>query len=282
MITKQVNKRGQVEFASPSELAAYVRQEIKAGSDDYRCSKDWTGETLEEALEFTQSGNPARVPEAERMLDQIEADMERMSPEWINDVAGSVPDVPAFLAGSPECMRRRVQSISERAPVRVFVDVCSSASIDHELLTKRGVAALALVMQLIRQGRSVELYTFASLDGEIGGQYCPIIRQETAPIDIASVAHCLTSSGYSRTLCYGAGRSLNSYSGAFSDHFVRSGTWQQRVAGSLKTLAGYATEKDIILPAPYADDETSNEPHGLVFKNPAAWIAACIAAVSND
>lgn len=276
MESRKANKRGQVEFSSPQELATEIRREIAGGSPFFYDRESWTGEKLADSLERTATGHTARVPEAERLLDAIEAEIEQSAPEWSNDVAGAFPDVPAFLAGAPECMRRRIQTISERAPVRVWVDVSSSAGISHDMLARRGVAALALAMQLIRQGRAVELLTFTSLDGQAGGQSCIVVRMVTAPVDIASVAHCLTSSGFSRSLCYGVARVANGFTGGWSDFYVHSGDWNKRIAGARRTLAGLAAPSDIILPAPYLDDINSE-----MFTAPAKWVSRMVTSVSE-
>ena len=274
---KQFDKNGHVQFSSPAEFADAVQND----GHRYRSNREWTGETFEEAISRTRSGNPARVPEAERMLDKIEADIDLERPEWTSDVAGAFPDVPAFLAGAPDCMRRRAETISEKAPVRVWVDVTSSCGIQHETLAARGTAALALVMQLNRQGRAVELMTYTSLDGRNNGQSVVIIRQQTAPVDIASVAHCLTSSGYSRTLCYGYSEK-NRYTGGWSDKYYTGGDWNKRLASARSILSPLAGERDVILPAPYWNDQQDDGHVGLMFKDPAKWVTACVDAINGE
>jgi hypothetical protein len=278
---KSFDKNGHVQFSSPAEFADAVQNDISAGRR-YRGDQAWTGETLDEAINRTRSGNPARVPEAERMLDRIQAQIDLERPEWVHDVAGAFPDVPAFLAGAPDCMRRRAHTISEKAPVRVWVDVTSSCGIQHEVLAARGTAALALVMQLIRQGRAVELLTYTSLDGQKNGQSVVVIRQQTAPVDIASVAHCLTSSGYSRTLCYGYSGNGNNYGGGWSDKFFNGGDWKKRLESARIILSPLAGEKDVILPAPYWDDQQDDGPVGLMFKDPAKWVMACVDSINSE
>jgi hypothetical protein len=276
-----LNKHGQIIFDSPAELASISKHAINSGAY-FTNDESWTGETLADALKSTQEGSTKHVAAAEKLLEKITADLDLTRTEWQHDVAGAFPDVPAFLAGQPDCMVRRVQTISERAPLRVWVDVSSSGNIDVETLTQRGIAALALVMQLIRQGRAVELMTFTSLNGRTGNQSAICCRMVTAPIDIASVSYCLTSSGFSRALCYGLAKYFNKFDGTWSNNYIRSGTWKERLQGCKITLAGLAADNDIILPAPYGADKTSTEAHGLLFKNPAAWVNACLAQITPE
>lgn len=276
-----LNKNGQVTYDNPAELSDSARQAKNSGAH-FTNDREWTGESFAEAIESTREGNTKHVPAAEKLLEKITADLDLMQADWQHDVAGAFPDVPAFLAGQPDCMVRRVQTISERAPLCVWVDVSSSGNIDVDTLTQRGIAALALVMQLIRQGRAVELMTFTSLNGRKGNQSVICCRMITAPIDIASVSYCLTSSGFSRSLCYGLARHLNQFDGTWSNNYVRTGTWKERLQGCKNTLAGLVADNDIILPAPYGADKTSTEPHGLLFKNPAAWVNACLAQIAPE
>ena len=50
----------------------------------------------------------------------------------IDDVVGSMPNIPAFLAGTPNAMRRRVRVDRDDAPVSIFMDLTSSAGISRE------------------------------------------------------------------------------------------------------------------------------------------------------
>lgn len=262
-----VNERGQITFASAAKLADSVRREY------CRDSIDWMGgESREDYFRKARTGDASFVGRAEKLLDKIEVQAEREGLVWQNTVAGAYPDVPAFLANDPDCMRRRVAVETERAPLRVWVDVSSSCSITAEQLLPRGIAALALVMQLIRSGRAVELWTFTSLAGARAGQTAVCVRMATTPVDIASVAYCLTSQGFARGLCYAAGRQFNAFNGKWGRNYVKHGTLAERVAGARKTLQGIAEPQDIILPAPFAQDAHDAGDAGLIFRDPVRWV----------
>lgn len=256
MSTPRFNELGQLFLDSPQNVAQLAEE---CGA--FCRGLSWTGELIADTLNWTRKGNPVKVPIAEKMLDRITADLELTAPEWIADVAGAFPDVPAFLAGQPECMRRRVLVESNRAPVRVFVDVASSAAINFQQLATRGTAALALVMSLIREGRAVELFTYTNLEGSRNGQSVVIVKMLTTPIDIGSVAHCLTSSGYSRTLIYQICRRMNGFKGHFSKHSPFASSYQARQLSAREhLLKGIYQPGDIVLPIPFRSDPEIIDP----------------------
>jgi hypothetical protein len=261
-----MNKNGQVIFSSPRAI-------LEAADDAFLWDdKSWMNETKAEYLKKTSTGDVSKVAAAEALLNKIEPELNRDSVVWSNAMVGSHPDVGAFLANDPECMRRRHVTEDERSPLRVWVDVSSSACISWEDLLPRGIAALALVMQLIRSGRAVELWTFCSLHGAVAGQTVPCVQMCTTPIDVASVAYCLTAQGFSRGVCYGVARQYNRFNGGWGRNYVRHGSLAERIAGARKTLAGLVAPQDIILPAPFYDDKHDKGDAGLIFRDPVKWV----------
>lgn len=262
----KLNDKGQVMFSSPRAIAEVTKDSFMYDN------ASWIGEAKEEYIRKTRTGDVSRVAAAEKLLNQIEPEFNRDAVVWQNSVSGAYADVAAFLANDPECMRRRFVSEDERAPLRVWVDVASSCSISWQDLLPRGIAALALVMQLIRNGRAVELWTFASLHGAVGGQTVPCVQMCTTPIDIASVAYCLTSQGFSRGICYAAARQFNRFNGMWGRHYVNHGTLAERIAGARNTLQGLVAPQDIILPAPFESDKHDKGDAGLIFRDPVQWV----------
>jgi hypothetical protein len=226
-------------------------------------SPEWTGESRKDMMQRTREGNLALIPQAEALLSQIEADIDADGPLWQGSVAGSFPDVPAFLSGDPECMRARVVCPNEKAPVRVFVCTTSSCGVEASTLLKRGIAALALVMQLIKQGRPIELWTFTKLDGnrEHEGTTCLLVRMPTAPVDMARIAHCLSACSFDRTLAMGFGYARTGFTGG----------WARQKDSRKLVNAG---PKDIVLNESKYDDE--------IVKRPLDWIKQQLAMLSED
>jgi hypothetical protein len=262
----KINSRGQIMFSSPRAIAEATQESHMNGD------ASWIGESKADYIRKTRTGDSSRVAEAEKLLSKIEPEFNRECVVWQNSVSGAYADVAAFLANDPECMRRRLVTEDDRSPLRVWVDVASSCAISWQDLLPRGIAALALVMQLIRNGRAVELWTFASLHGRSAGQTVPCVQMCTTPIDMASVAYCLTSQGFSRGICYATARQFNGFNGAWGAHYVPFGTLAARLAGARKTLEGLAAPQDIILPAPYVEDKHDKGDAGLIFRDPVKWV----------
>lgn len=223
----------------------------------------WVGETYSETIKRTKEGNLDLIPQAEELLSKIDADLDIDGPLWQGSVAGAFPDVPAFLSGDPECMRSRVICVNEKAPVRVFVCTTSSCGIDSKTLLKRGIAALALVMQLVKQGRPIELWTFTKLDGDSAhkGNSCFMVRMPTAPVDMARIAHCLSACSFDRAIAMTFGRRMTGFTGGWA---------KEKDARKLVNAA----PKDIVLGESFYGDE--------IIERPVDWIKQQLAKLDEE
>lgn len=141
-------------FDSPGAFARAVKDRgLNARTSDHV----WACGSFEDSMRFLQEGDTSKVEAAQRLMERITYAIPSIGPEWQMAPAGAFPVVPAFLSGRPDCMRRKVHVLRETAPIRVYVNLMSSAMIDPETLEKRGPVFLALVMAMARV-RSVELY----------------------------------------------------------------------------------------------------------------------------
>lgn len=178
--------------------------------------RNWCGDfDGTQSIEACRNGDMTGVPIADKMLSDLESkmlsDLESVANfrtqafRIVHDIAGGVPNVPAFLAGHPNHMRRRERVVCEQAPLTIVADLCSSGGIDARDVQKRGAAILALV-RIISDSRPVELWATCELDAQGDGANCAAavcIRIDTAPLDLARAAHVLTSPSVPRALCYG-------------------------------------------------------------------------------
>lgn len=170
--------------------------------------RDWCGGfTGDESIAACLNGDMTGVPIADKMLSDLESMANFRTRTWrvVNDVAGGVPNVPAFLAGQPMHMRRRERVANEQAPITVVADQCSSGGIEACDVQKRGAAILALV-RILSESRPVELWATCELDAQGHGENCAVatcVKIDTAPLDLARAAHVLTSPSVPRGLCYG-------------------------------------------------------------------------------
>lgn len=168
----------------------------------------WTGHiSTADAVHMIASGDPSAVAASDKLLDSLEQYLHIASSRFkmVDDVAGAMPNVPAYLAGQPLSMRRRQRTSDEQAPLTVVLDVTSSASITADQLKKRGAAILAFVRAMITR-RPVKLFVAVTTgnrkinNGKDAQRL--LIPVETSPIDLVRAAYLLTHTGLPRALGY--------------------------------------------------------------------------------
>lgn len=169
-------------------------------------------QTFDDALVNLRNGRLDNVKKSDKLLSKMQGDsIELEVPQWEHAVAGFIPCVPSFLAGSPESMRRPVQTSSDRSPIKVYASVCLSAGFTAKQIEQRGVVLLALARKL-QMIRPVELWVFADLHGTdmgdgTGNCAIPVIKIETMPLDLPTATYALSDAGFLRQLCFAWGRS---------------------------------------------------------------------------
>jgi len=163
--------------------------------------RKWAGHlNFDEILHRMQNGNEALAARSDDLLRDLEtAPLLSRAFKIVDDVAGAVPNVPAYIAGQPLAMRRRARTMSEQAPLAVVVNLSSHVDILDEQLMARGAAILALVRQLSTV-RPVELWCGSSLGARLSDvsaihQY---VRIETSPLDLARAAFVIVATAFSR------------------------------------------------------------------------------------
>lgn len=169
-------------------------------------TQKWAGETVAVMRQRIVTGHDALVEQSDRFYDQI-ADQVPMSRGWSNvdDVVGAVPNVPAFLAGQPQCMRRRQRTAKENAPLTIYMDLTSSSTVSQRDVLRRGLVLLALTRMLV-QHRSVELWVGAACSVDQYAASTIAWRIDTAPLDTARAAYHISSPAMSRLFAYGVMR----------------------------------------------------------------------------
>ena len=86
------------------------------------------------------------VEKSESFLSKFEAlAFNAPARQWINDITGVLPNIPAYLAGHPQAMRRRTRIEFDSAPITIYADVFVSCAFKHEQIIKRGSAVLPLL-----------------------------------------------------------------------------------------------------------------------------------------
>lgn len=207
----------------------------------------------EKFLELASTGDYSLVEQSEKMLSLIE-DQVPVSRGWrnVDDVVGAVPNVPAFLAGHPQCMRRRMRTMKESAPLTIFMNLTSSMSISQDKILKRGIVLLALTRLLVEH-RAVELWVGSSLSDRTSEIYTAAWRIDTAPLDLARAAYHISSVAMSRLFGYATCEQL------IDKHIGGHG---HQNPDELKRVAGW---NDLL----YIPSIMNNDP---MVDNPVGWI----------
>jgi hypothetical protein len=188
-------------FMSAEEISTVARSHrglMTAQSRDHRLG-------IERFDRLVELGDNDYVERSEKFLAEIE-DQVPMSRGWrnVDDVVGAVPNVSAYLAGHPQCMRRRERVSRENAPLTIFMDLTSSYSIPASHVLQRGIVLLALARQLVEH-RPVELWVGTVLDDTEHLRHNSGVaawRVDTAPIDLARAAFHIADVTMSRIFGY--------------------------------------------------------------------------------
>jgi hypothetical protein len=221
---------------------------------------DWEGDTVSSFRSKAAVGDNSLVEESERFLAEIE-DQVPMSRGWrnVDDVVGAVPNVPAFLAGHPQCMRRRERAARDNAPLAIYMDLTSSGGIDASDVARRGVVLLALCRMLVEH-RAVELWVGASLGGwSRGGSGTVAWRIDTTPLDLARAAYHIGATAMSRLFGYKLNQSLNRTGGAwpFNNYDLHVRTAEER----LRRIMDHGGDL-LYIPGIYLTDPMTRDPIG--------------------
>ena len=253
MYTHQVGeKRHIVVLDDVSEMYALGYQ-CKKECDRYAAGWRYNADSI---LRHTRTGREDLVRVADDMLANIE-DQIPLSKGWrnIDDVVGAVPNVPAFLAGHPQCMRRRERTNKDNAPVTMFVDISASAAVSDNTMIKRGAAMLALV-RMLSQVRPVELW--AGVMWSDPGVACSVVwKIDTMPLDLARAAVHLADPRTSRVFGFGVASTT-------AKHNLR-GRWTDMPTrfAELKALQGWPDDT-LYVPHIHLHDPLSSNPVGFV------------------
>lgn len=202
-------------FEDPTSFARHAGALTGPGCYDYR--EEWAGNlTLKEAGKSCAEGDLSLVEASDKILTKIEAEFSFVTghAETIATVAGGAVNVPAMLSGSPMCMRRRRQTVSEIGPITVMVDSGALAEVSPETMRRRGVAVLALVRVLSRI-RPVDLWVSAAHWAGSRGDVSVMtaVRIETAPLDLARAAFVLVHPAFHRRLMFAAQATIGARTG---------------------------------------------------------------------
>jgi len=160
-----------------------------ARAPDYGVSESYRQKLL--------TGDLSRVEASERLLERL-ADITPHSRTFVNEaqVTGSLPIVPAYLAGVPQNMRLRRRQKRPAGPLAIFLETTASVG-SMGGAEARGAVLLALV-RLLGEYRPTDLWVCTTY-GERNWMNALLVRVETRPMDLARAAHLLGNLGETAT-----------------------------------------------------------------------------------
>ena len=242
-----------------------------AAADSY----SFYGGTFKDALHRARWGGDEKTTrKIEKLVNEIELDLPSaevrgcVSPA----VVGFLPHVQNHLAGLPDAMMTYAEERSERAPLRIGVDVCCSGGVEAADMVRRG-SAIAAFAYLASTQRPVELFAVAGMNTQTSQKTAqiPVIRLGASPLDISAVTFALTDPAMLRRLCF----TFAEHAGRLGSSSIRWG-WNSRptnkdyLDGMHAALGFDATNpSDIFLHGGYYGDN--------VFGNPVAWVQDMLA-----
>lgn len=221
----------------------------------------WYADTYESFARKVNTGDEALVAQSEKVLAELE-DQIPMSRGWCNvdDVVGAVPNVPAFLAGHPQHMRRRERTRRDNAPLAVYMDLTCSAGISATDIMRRGCTLLALTRVLLEH-RAVELWVGTSV-GVYRQSATLAWRIDTTPLDLARSSYHIASVAIARSFGYevAAESMCHQWNGswAFGDHGAHTSSMPRRLQ---RVMPGH---KILYVPPIYLGDPMTKDPVGWV------------------
>ena len=264
-----------MEYDTPAQLARHAaqgpqcRRRLEGGDGRFH----GPGATLARTVDRACNGWPEAVEAARALLDKYALTADTLDTGRVElDQAGAYPCVPSMLAGDPEHMWTRAEHLSATGPVKIYVNLASSAGISAEILQRRGgiVAALAW---LVSAHRPVELIAMTTLDGTHDGRNGGVIVTvplPTAPLDIGIVAAVLSDPAFARGLMYGVCWDHAEYRGGWPAGYDAPAPGQPEYSAHVRDVLALAPD-DVYLPAPYIADPS--------VKDPDAWIRARLGAL---
>lgn len=256
-------------FVEASELSSLIEKNGLGEKEGF--SGSWYGNcTAAQARQRVVTGDPSLVAASDELLSRLENHVPHTKKfQWQRTPAGPRFNVGEAIAGIPDCMRRRVRTDRNDAPVTIFMDLTSSAMVSASDLLKRGTAILALA-RVLTEHRAVELWGGIALGDSSGWSGANVAwsstlawRIDTAPLDLARAAFLLSHPAMARGIGYGLAP-------ACAGHKSWGGNWPwgaqqlhvQTQQERMRNAMGAA--EMLVIPPIYGTDPLVKDPEGWI------------------
>lgn len=241
-------------FLDAGEIPGMIEKHQRRMS--FADSSSWYGDAMPEFKRKATTGDNSMVEASEKFLASLE-DQVPMSRGWKNveDVVGAIPNIPAFLAGHPQHMRRRQRAARDNAPLTIYMDLTSSAAINSNKLTKRGVVLLALVRMLVEH-RAVELWVGIS-KGKCGCSGTVAWKIDTTPLDLSRSSYHIGATAMSRVFGYGVDDDMHQTGGGWP-----FGSFESHRTAKARLQEAMGAGDMLYIPPIYLTDPLIDDPVG--------------------
>jgi len=190
-----------LERAPENDMARKHREEM---TSSMRVGAAWYGgaRSIADARRMATSGEtPAFAAPA---LASVQATLSpALRPRRVRSVAGGAVNVPAYLAGDPECMRRTIKAPRPREIVRVRINASVASAIDAGTVARWGAAVASAIDALARSGRAIEVWAGKACsrkryNGPCNWHASILVKPADALLDWQTLAFWITSAAAQR------------------------------------------------------------------------------------
>ena len=163
-------------FRSLSDMHMYISSEPAINSRIFLRQHslikrpDFPGDTYKNAVDFLIGGYKGDYSIALKMQQELENTFHMKIPQRRHErsVAGSHPNIPAYVAGEPKTMYR-LQRVPEKKFVTIWFNLAYPSYTSTQAVTNRGALTLSLIKLLEGHGIGVDLRVFSAcfIHGEL-------------------------------------------------------------------------------------------------------------------
>lgn len=195
-------------WSSPEALAAHVAAINPASCWErvaWKAGFDFTGtDIMYQALDMVRKGWPEGAARVAALRDKIVA-IAPVQRRYVRyDIAGAIPNVPRYLAGNPQHMRRIDNAVARQRPVITLLsDISALASVRSNSMENRAAVVAAIVDVIEAAGYATELVAFASASKP--GTHvitAASVKASHNTVDLAKIAFALGHPAMLRRLCF--------------------------------------------------------------------------------
>ena len=180
------------------------------------------GWTIEKALDTALAGGNWQA--GADAMPRVHVPHERLNgdvlpePFMNSDVYGFAPNVPSYIAGTPDSMFDLIEHDTGDKLIRVAVHVGRYQNATQNHILNRGAAIMAVLDQLSKEGYSIELdAVWRNQDAEASISIETCIKHGTDHWTPASVAFALCHVSFQRRLCWRVAESVKEMGGSITN-----------------------------------------------------------------